>query len=535
MSTTGTPTGPSWRRFLKLSLLGAVFTLSSAYLIVIDPLSIDTTADKIASDFFNVVFSPLYPGGASGHDGRSEIVVLVYDDAYLRAANTGWGFSPNEYKPLFTRIAEAGARAVFFDIQFLRGDGSRDASIASLYKHASALEEEHLTKFVFAGVLADPMPQFAGVAANRYALAEMHASEDAYALYQQMPGDPHYALPTAAFSLYKIWCEAKCEAEGSSVALGSKLFIEWGFAPDPEMWDHSAGSNGAIPCQIERGALIDVPQQVWRRLVLGWDGSQAAPCMYHRNFSVYFINSLRDASELSGLLQGKIVLVGTNVTAHSDYTQSPVHGTVPGVFRHAMALDNLMERGSGYVRWVDDPASAIFELAILAVMLAGLLWFSNVAVPAEYQSLDADRLRVLFGVAAGLFLWVVVLGTIAFARWGANNWISYALMFGLVTDVSVPALCRLAWARPAGRWWNRVGACLVQCLILSAALCFVAMVVIGTIVAAYSSAVAYALESVLLTATLLAVVVYVLRRVAWVAASSGLRLDVKRPEPATEA
>src|SRR5262249_52055936 len=155
------------------------------------------------------------------------IVVLVYDDEYLRAAGTQWGFSPNEYKPLFTRLAEAGALAVFFDIQFLGGDASRNASIASLYRHANSLESEHGTKFVFAEVLANPAPEFEGVRANDYALAEMLTANEEYAL--------HPGRPTAALKLYQLWCEPRsrdekpsCDANSLFTDSAPSLFVEWG-------------------------------------------------------------------------------------------------------------------------------------------------------------------------------------------------------------------------------------------------------------------------------------------------------------------
>jgi CHASE2 domain-containing sensor protein len=514
MSSAGNVRASSWRQVLKPSLLEFVFALWCAYLIIFDPLSVDTFADRAASLFYNTVFSPFYARGASSDDGQSAIVVLVYDDAYLQAAGTQWGFSPNDYKPLFTRIAQAKARAVFFDIQFLRGDGSRDAAIASLYMYTNDLERLHGTKFVFASVLADPMPKFENVSANRYALAEMRTSEEAYALYQAPTSDPYYALPTAALSLYRIWCERGCETRASLGELDSSLFVEWGFAPDQKMRNHSAGGEEAISCQQTTQNAPHAWLQSFQVLFrVAFGQSEAAPCMYHRNFSVYFINSASAGPELAQLLTDKIVLVGTNLAANSDYTFSPVHGSVPGVFRHAMALDNLIERGDNYVRWVDDPASQGFELLVLVVMLAGLLWFKNVAVPHTVNGPSADALRVLYWAASGLFLWLVVLATIALFRWGANNWVSYALMFALAGDVAVPAIGRLAWGRMGHDWRTRIRIGLLVLLALVGSFFLVASAFIFTVVDAHNSWYAYLLESLGIAAVLVALAVLMLRRI----------------------
>src|SRR5260221_4178181 len=57
-----------------------------------------------------------------------------------------------------------------------------------------------------------------------------------------------------------------------------------------------------------------------------------------------------ETKDLEGLLAGKIVLVGGHFRASNDWVESPVHGQVPGVHYHAMALDNLIEHGAEYRR-----------------------------------------------------------------------------------------------------------------------------------------------------------------------------------------
>jgi CHASE2 domain-containing sensor protein len=55
-----------------------------------------------------------------------------------------------------------------------------------------------------------------------------------------------------------------------------------------------------------------------------------------------------NSSELRDALKSRIVMVGYNLIGSPDDVQSPLHGKLPGVFFHAMALDNLINLGDEY-------------------------------------------------------------------------------------------------------------------------------------------------------------------------------------------
>lgn len=59
-----------------------------------------------------------------------------------------------------------------------------------------------------------------------------------------------------------------------------------------------------------------------------------------------FIDGFKDSNPFAG----RPVLIGTNVGTAPDLQSSPVHESIPGVFLHAMALDNLMHFGPEYDR-----------------------------------------------------------------------------------------------------------------------------------------------------------------------------------------
>jgi hypothetical protein len=101
-------------------------------------------------------------------------------------------------------------------------------------------------------------------------------------------------------------------------------------------------------------------------------------------------------------LRGKIVLVGAEVTGVSDWQQSPVHGQIPGVVLHAMAVDNLLALGTNYARDVDGRILLLLSLLILA----GLAFWIPVTLVA--------RERVA-GPPSGLFKAVPVISLAVWA------------------------------------------------------------------------------------------------------------------------
>lgn len=78
------------------------------------------------------------------------------------------------------------------------------------------------------------------------------------------------------------------------------------------------------------------------------------------------------------LLGDKLVLIGVHFRSN-DWTPTPLHGALPGVQYHAMALDNLLEFGRNYRRdegqglgWGDLFSSILTFLTLFAINLASI-------------------------------------------------------------------------------------------------------------------------------------------------------------------
>jgi hypothetical protein len=111
-------------------------------------------------------------------------------------------------------------------------------------------------------------------------------------------------------------------------------------------------------------------------------------CPYHRTLSMAQLNELPEAA-LASALAGRYVLVGANVPAYNDFANSPIHGLIPGVHLHAMALDNLLTYQGDYKQstgWEPPQPVGLLvaaSLAVFAVFATHVLWWRLTALLRE--------------------------------------------------------------------------------------------------------------------------------------------------------
>ncbi len=141
---------------------------------------------------------------------------------------------------------------------------------------------------------------------------------------------------------------------------------------------------------------------------------------------------------LREVLENKIVLVGANLDGIPDVIESPVHGSIAGVFYHAMALDNLMTYGKNYWRepsgiegvisWVD----LMQALYIIIVLSIRNFWFVS-----KIEKENSVRKRLIYWVtfaAIVSFIYIIVMLCIVYftrwvpLSWNAMMWVSFAVL-----------------------------------------------------------------------------------------------------------
>ncbi|MGZ6014140.1 MAG: CHASE2 domain-containing protein [Phenylobacterium sp.] len=201
------------------------------------------------------------------------------------------------------------------------------------------------------------------------------------------------------------------------------LDVVWGSRPDPDYLAMTKAVTGrAPPCRPPAtgfgGRLVEQ--------LTGLRGPGAGPlqeCPYALNlgYDRLVLGEGLQTSDLQTLLAGKMVMVGGHFRASNDWVESPVHGQVPGVHYHAMALDNLIEDGADYRR----NANAMLDSDLLkSLMIFALAFFGVVGVMTRNSLLDRaeesgmePRLRAAVYGPLYLALFALSIGVVAAATW----------------------------------------------------------------------------------------------------------------------
>ena len=229
-----------------------------------------------------------------------------------------------------------------------------------------------------------------------------------------------------AFAAYRAVCEHPprswaLSANAPNCVTGSDrlltafqqpLRVRWGAFPP---WEQRF-SDDERTCQATMSRTQEVP--LWRRLGLALreltvgmfkdlrkDASVARrlPCPAIAVAPLSLL-AKATAAEWRELIQDRVVLVGASLSGIPDVIVSPVHGQLPGVLLHAMAVDNLLRYGAIYpadryhkaTEWL-----SIFLVLAFAYWLPFILWL-----------LDHPRLKHWLTICGGL-VWLLVIGVCA--------------------------------------------------------------------------------------------------------------------------
>jgi hypothetical protein len=184
-------------------------------------------------------------------------------------------------------------------------------------------------------------------------------------------------METPALALYRQFCkDAPCTdlpADAEAAAQLQPIAVQWCLKLAPEQ----AKVADIRHCAPPRNFVIDWVAQFFQAVFWKLDDSAQARCPFSLTLSAsdLEVSSPEDQALVAGLLRDRLVMVGASITSTGDLVQSPVHGLIPGVYLHAMALDNLIYKGMDYDRepanfpglnlhWVD-----LLELGLLALIL----------------------------------------------------------------------------------------------------------------------------------------------------------------------
>lgn len=328
--------------------------------------------------------------------GQRDIAVMTIDDTDLKEYGLNWPVPLDYYQRLLDNIVKRKPKAIFLDVLFL--DDKPKKEIDSLTGAACRAADAGIPFFLatfaldafssnaerqlFSARTASGVPCVIAVRANvtpdtldqsqwAYPLRPRHADED----------KTNTALPdSVALSMYcRLYlgtCPSKTEVP---------LALIWATKAAP--------TNAAtMVVRAKDGSLTPVCRDLWNwwEVVPGAvlfrqiaNLSTLPLCPYNQVIPVRaFKNFGFTPDQLDEVLNGKVVLIGVDLKSIGDNMFSPLHGRLPGVHVHAMALDNLISfegkyRENGDFEWRElwhSPANIFIFLSLLLTASVMVPW-----------------------------------------------------------------------------------------------------------------------------------------------------------------
>lgn len=313
-----------------------------------------------------------------------------------------------------------------------------------------------------------------------------------YPLYGDAVLDGHseQLMPTAAAAIYKTICAAREPQSGRGLVSPFRCDLELapeesasGKEPPPLLvqWpQYTAGADELYAYQpacrnAPRSAIDAYGRSVAKNLLFNLtDPEHRAPdkCLYISGFSLDRVFTFAPLGKpnvelMKQYVQDKVVMIGDGM---SDLVEVPDHGSVPGVFLHAFALQNLLARGEGYIRWPFEWHIGSLTLQVNFV-IEWLLTAVEVLIVTQFVRLRLDKvvrraawiLRIrnlnfkrVSVIAIGLTIGAIVFAAyvIDFFMYSSFHWIPVNPLYVIVL---VGGLHILSGQDRFFQWWTGLG------------------------------------------------------------------------------
>lgn len=399
-----------------------LFTAAGLFLMSLDLLGATGVSERYSQDLLNQVLAPHYPREAQG-----KLTVVLVTDQALDALGQPWPASYGFHAKVLKAVAARQPKAIMIDLIFK--DRRADPTLPQLESTLERLKEEHIPVYVAVGsssgsAVRQEIARFTEAVPVPKVLDRYDRTNREYPLILNELSPPKQ---TAALRLYtdlKLNGAASIDAEHD---FADPMQIFWGTKP-PEQQQQLIRCNRPPP--TARSAL-------WRRL-FGGQASVQTDCYYAQTLLVDHLFTGGSGSRMKDLIEGKVVFYGASLLGVNDFVYPATHVRLPGVFMHAMALDNLLTFGTAYRRLATPKnllgrLRAILEAVVLAVygLMAGIRDGVR-ELRRQYGRIRA-RVDVGFGEAVALTvggMTAALLFSIAVSLWASQahhlasiNWV----------------------------------------------------------------------------------------------------------------
>lgn len=414
---------------------------------VLDSFGLDQGADEQVARIIGTMAAPVY--ATPEHKGQKAITVVLIDDVTLDTMHWPHPVPYRAQAELAETVAQFSPQAIFFDFSYLRPHEDANETAADITAFAESLTRisQNGGPPVFIGDVGDdpalaPLRQVRQVGVRWIDQSWLN-----YPMVAQQEGDTRPAgqrTDMAARALYQVWCENqprdKCDPELDVPPKPALLSLTWGFGSSPLSAEVNGFSDAGHPqhyCMRQGDGLaarLSVSgSETWGAFTRGLNPPDAARrdlaearCIYTDNLNAATVMAGADYEALEKLLKDRVVLIGASHRESNDLQSIPHIGVVPGVFVHAMALDNLIEQGRDFTRPPPDGFLRLDFGDMIEILLTIILFCSVWIIDRKLDIRDIRgskapgerRKRRAIAIAAYVGLGVTfVLATAALEHW----------------------------------------------------------------------------------------------------------------------
>jgi CHASE2 domain-containing sensor protein len=339
---------------LKLIFLQSVFAVAMMNL---DWTGLPNYTEQVIDRYVARATQLFYPG-----QERDKLAILQIDQETLDYLRHDWPLPLSDIADMAERLACNGAAAIFFDFtasrQFTDGiDDDRIKALVGVTTPSDLLcpdgKPMPRPKVFFANIPGvDSLLQKEILKTGTFLVQfdvgnENNIYPSGMAEFPESPPESNDRTP--AFGLLHALCQSSssswCPDTSGLNSLGP-IFLSWNGNPVSHQTDVSSSSI----CNTKpiKGWFTQIYERLRMtvELVFHPPRYRCAPFLslvgsdLYRDFA--YKNENGDPARFIG---GRVVMVGVKLAGINDIWDSPVHGQLPGVYAHAMALDNLLTYG----------------------------------------------------------------------------------------------------------------------------------------------------------------------------------------------
>ena len=388
-----------------------------------NPFDINDKLELLSQKVVADIVSPWYPFGDSNQTDK--VVVLLVNGPALDLISqvpqaerivfaNEWPILYKDHSKILKSImAGAKPKQIFIDIEFHKirnTDDSFPIFIDSLKK----INEKKGVKFSHAiGAVGEGIPDKINEQFLTFSNPVINAWNSAYMpLIHEIDERTTYLSP--ALQMY-----ANLKQESIDLSkFENEMFVFWRSSFDGTLFSER---NSIAVCDDNDGFALVEATKTFINGMVGADSKRR--CLPHK---VIYLDELQQMlsqgndgkKKIKRVFDNATVLYGTDYVALGDRYESPAHGALPGIFYHAMALENLLEFDERYFKSLSDWFDA-FVWAFLSLIL--FIYFSK-----KQQLKIENQARLAWGLF--LFYIIFLLILIVYGRFAPANIIA---LFGL--------------------------------------------------------------------------------------------------------